>query len=90
MSSRTRSLVGYAMVVASIAIFFWWGYQFDTWGRRFSFDLAFLGFNSWFAVGAFGAGFASGGFRAGIKYAAAVVGLLAVALLIGTLAGNYR
>lgn len=90
MSSRTRSLAGYALVAASIAIFFWWGYQFDTWGRRFSPDPAFLGLVGWFVVGAFGAGYAAGGARTGLRWGGLVLALLAAALGVGVLSGNYR
>lgn len=90
MASRMRSLAGCALVAASIAIFFWWGYHFDIWGRRFSTDPAFLGLISWFVVGAFGAGYSVGGLRTGLKWGGLVLVLLAAALGVGVLSGNYR
>ena len=89
MTSRARSLVGCTLVLGSIALFFWWGFRFDTWGRRFSPDPAFLGLVSWFVVGTFGAGFTAGGFRTGLRWSGLVIALLAAALGIGMLSGNY-
>jgi len=89
MSAQLRQAIGYGIVLASIAAFFWWGYQFETWGKHISFDPAFLGFVSWFPVGAFGTGYAVGGFSMGLRYAGSTTGLLGVALLIGLLSGSY-
>jgi hypothetical protein len=83
-------MVGISVALASIAIFFWWGFAFDTWGRRFSPDPAFLGFVSWFVLGTFGAGYVAGGVRTGLRWGGLVLALLAAALGFGVLSGNYR
>ena len=70
-------------------MFFWWGYHFDTWGQRFSFDPQFLGFVMWFPAAAFGVGYAAGGARSGLKYGGGVLGLFVAALVVGMLSGSY-
>lgn len=89
MHAGKRQIVGYGILLAAAALFFWWGFLFDTWGRRFSLDPAFLGFVGWFGVGAFGAGYANGGYRTGLKWGGIVLAVLAAAFGVGVLTGNY-
>lgn len=90
MSSNARAWVGCAIMAASIALFFWWGYRFDIWGRRFTPDPGFLGLVGWSLVGAFGAGYAVRDARAGFNWAAVILAVVVSAVGVGVLGGHYH
>jgi hypothetical protein len=83
---RLRPWVSCAVISASIAGLFWWGFQF----KIFDSDIDFikrpeqLGFFGFIVMAAFGAGFGKGGAATGLRAAVWTAFLLMVAGLIGT------
>jgi hypothetical protein len=92
-SDRTRKLLGVAIMLASIALLFWWGFQFGVFGNKPDLlrrPVAYGGFMGWMVVGMFGFGLGVQGPRSGLKLAAGTLGVLALAFLIGLARGAYN
>lgn len=87
---RRQALIGAAIIIVSIGMFFWWGFRFRLFGHRIVFDLPEFGSMAWLAGGMFGAGYVAGGWRSGLKSAAGFLGLVAAAIGVGVALGNYR
>lgn len=90
LADQKQTLIGLAIMVMSVAMFFWWGIHFRLFGHRIVFDMPEFGSMAWLASGMFGVGYVAGGWRSGLMSAAGFLVLAAAALGIGVVLGNYR
>ncbi len=91
-SASRQPIIGGAIALASIGMFFWWGVHFEVFDSKIELGRRWLeqgGFFFWFFPAAFGAGFAAGGIQAGLAWVLRFAVLILLAFGIGYLRGNY-
>jgi hypothetical protein len=90
MADRRQKIIGLAIMLGSIALFFWWGVHFRVFGMKITFSAAQIGFFVWLLLGMFGVGYAVGGWKSGLKVAGGFGLAVCVAVGIGFARGVYR
>jgi hypothetical protein len=84
-SELKRVAVGGLIILAAVAMLFWWGFHFHVFNSDIDWIKrpAQLGFPAFIVVGAFGGGYQLGGYRTGFKAMAWTAGLLLAIIVIG-------
>ena len=89
MADRTQTRIGLAIIISSIAFFFWWGAHFRVFGTRMVFSVVQMAFFGWLLLGWFGVGYIAGGWRSGLKYVGGLALAFGAAVGFGLATGRY-